>query len=57
MKMTWIYWFSTYNLCKNVKVFSLQGKNAQFFLIFTYNQGKIFLILPITQGGGGHMYT
>ena len=40
----------TYNPCKNVKFCSLQGKNVKFFLIFTYNQGKIFLILPITRG-------
>ena len=26
-------------------------KNDKFFLIFTKNQGKIFLILPITGGG------
>ena len=48
----------TYNPWKNVKFCSLQGKNVQFFLIFTYSQGKIFLILPITRGGGGaHLYT
>ena len=31
---------------------------SNFFLIFTYNQGNIFLILPITQGvgGGAHAY-
>ena len=46
-----------YNPCENVKFCSLQGKNVQFLLIFTYNQGKIFLILPITGGGGGHIYT
>ena len=38
----------TYNPCKNVKFCSFQWKNVQFF-IFTYNQGKIFLILPITK--------
>ena len=43
----------TYNPCKNVKFCYLQGKNVQFFLIFTYNQGKIFLTLPITWGRGG----
>ena len=42
----------TYNPCKNVKFCSLQVKNVQFFLIFTHNQGKIFLILPVTRGGG-----
>ena len=41
----------THNPGKNLKFYSLQGKNVQIFLIFTYNQGKIFLILPITQGG------
>ena len=40
----------TYNPCKNFKSYSLQGQNVQIFLIFTYNQGGIFLILPITQG-------
>ena len=40
----------TYNLGKNFKFYSLQGQNFKFFLIFTYNQGKVFLILPITQG-------
>ena len=42
-----------YNLHKNFKFYSLQGQNVQIFFIFTYNQGKIFLILPITLGGGG----
>ena len=46
----------TYNPCKNFKVYSLQGKNVQIFLVFTYTQGKIFLILPITRGGGGGTY-
>ena len=41
----------TYNPCKNLKFYSLQGQNVQIFLIFTYNQGKIFLILPIIRGG------
>ena len=41
----------TYNKCKNFKFYSLQGQNVEIFLIFTNNQGKIFLILPITQGG------
>ena len=41
----------TYNTCKNFKVYSHQGQDI--FLIFTYNQGKIFLIFPITRGGGG----
>ena len=45
----------TYNLCKNFKFYSLQEQNLKIFLIFTYNQGKLFLILPITRGG--HMYT
>ena len=47
----------TYNSLKNVKFYSLPGQNVRIFLIFAYNQGKIFLILPITRGGGGHMYT
>ena len=38
----------TYNPCKNFKFYSLQGQNVQTFLIFTYDQGKIILILPIT---------
>ena len=43
----------TYNPGKNFKFYSLQGQNFKIFLIFTYiyNQGKVFLILPITQGG------
>ena len=45
----------TYNLGKNLKFHSLQGQNFKIFLIFTYNYGKVFLILPITPGG--HMYT
>ena len=45
----------TYNPCKNFKFYYLQGKNVQIFLIFTYNQDKIFLILPIIQGGA-HVY-
>ena len=45
----------TYNPCKNFKFYSLQGQNVQPFLIFTYNQGQIILILPITRGR--HMYT
>ena len=44
----------TYNTGNNFKFYSLQGQNFKIFLIFTYNQGKVFLILPITQG---HMYT
>ena len=40
----------TYNPCKNFKFYSLQGKLSK-FSYFTYNQGKIFLILPITGGG------
>ena len=44
----------SYNPCKNFKFYSLQEQNVQIFLIFTYNQGKILLILPITRG---HMYT
>ena len=40
----------TYNPCKNFKFYSLQGQNVQIFLIFTCNQGKFFLILPITRG-------
>ena len=47
----------TYNPCKNFKFYSLQGQNFKIFLIFTNNQGKVFLILPIPGGGGGHMYT
>ena len=42
-----------YNPCKNVKFYSLQGQNVQIFPISTYNQGKIFLSLPITRGGRG----
>ena len=42
----------TYNPCKNFKFYSLQGQNLKIFLIFIYNQGKVFLILPITRGGG-----
>ena len=40
----------TYNPCKNFKSYSLQGQNFKIFLIFTHNQGKGFLILPITRG-------
>ena len=29
-----------------------QGQNVQLFLIFIYNQDKMFLTLPITGGGG-----
>ena len=43
----------SYNPCKNFNFLLPQGQNVQIFLIFTYNQGKIFFILPITQGGGG----
>ena len=43
----------TYNLGINFKFYSLQGQNFKIFLTFTYNQGKVFLILPITEGGGG----
>ena len=43
----------TYNPGQNFKLYSLQGQNFKIFLIFTYNQGKVFLILPITGGGGG----
>ena len=46
----------TYNPCKNFKFDSLQGQNVQIFLIFIFKQGKIFLILPITRGGGAHVY-
>ena len=35
---------------------SSMEKNVQFFLIFTYDHGKIFLILHITRGGGGGTY-
>ena len=45
----------TYNPGKNLKFYSLQGQNFKMFLIFTYNQGKVFLILSITRGE--HMYT
>ena len=44
----------TYNPGRNFKFYSLQGQNFKIFLIFTYNQGKVFLILPITQGA--HVY-
>ena len=43
----------SYNPGKNFKLYSLQGQNFIFF-IFTYNQGKGFLILPITRGA--HVY-
>ena len=46
----------TYNPCKKFKFYSLQGQNFKIFLIYTYNQGKVSLILPITRGGG-HMST
>ena len=36
---------------KKFKLYSLQGKIVKTVLICTYNQGKIFLILPITLGG------
>ena len=48
------------NPCKNVKFYSVQGQNVRIFLIFTHNQGKVLLILPIARGrggGGGGMYT
>ena len=41
-----------YNPGKKFKFFSLQGQNFKILLIFTYNQGKVFLILPITRGRG-----
>ena len=44
----------TYNPGKNFKFYSLQGQNFKIFLIFTYNQRKVFLILPIYAGG--HVY-
>ena len=37
---------------KIFKFYYLQGQNLNIFLIFTQNQDKIFLILPITGGGG-----
>ena len=43
----------TWNPGKNFKFYSLQGQNVKIFLVFTYIQGKIFLILPITLGRGG----
>ena len=46
----------TYNPSKNFKFYSLQGQNFKIFLIFTYNQGKVFLVLPITQGERAHVY-
>ena len=53
--MNWLIFLDlSYNPCKNFKFYSCQWQNVQFFLIFTNNQGKIFLILPITRG---HMYT
>ena len=39
----------TYNPWKNLKFYSLQGQNVPNFLLFTNNQGKIVLILPITR--------
>ena len=44
----------TYNPGINFKFYSLQGQNFKIFLIFTYNQSKVFLILPITSGA--HVY-
>ena len=44
----------TYYPGKNFKFFSLQGQNFKIFPIFTYNQDKVFLILPITRGT--HVY-
>ena len=52
-----IFFDLTYNPCKNFKFYSLQAQNFKISLIFTYNQGKVLLILLITRGGGGHMYT
>ena len=49
-----IFFDLTYNPGKNFKFYSLQGQNFKIFLIFTYNQGKVFLILPITRGA--HVY-
>ena len=43
-----------YNPGINFKFYSLQGQNFKIFLIFTYNRGKVFLILPITRGA--HVY-
>ena len=40
----------TYNPGINFKFYSLQGQNFKIFLIFTYNQHKVFLILLITWG-------
>ena len=45
------------NLLINLHLTYKPCKNFNFFPIFTYNQGKVFLILPITWGGGGgHLY-
>ena len=44
----------TYNPGINFRFYSLQGQNFKIFLIFTYNQDKVFLILPITLGA--HVY-
>ena len=44
----------SYNPFKKLKFYSLQGQNFQIFLVITYDQGKIFFILPITRG---HMFT
>ena len=41
----------TDNPCKNFKFYSLQGQNVNICLIFTNNQRKFFLVLPITRGG------
>ena len=49
----------TYNPCKIFKFYpllTLFKANCRIFLIFTYNQGKSFLILPIAWGEGGHVY-
>ena len=37
----------TDNQHAKISNFTLQGQNVQIFLSFTYNQGKIYLILPI----------
>ena len=58
IKTTWSYWCFVYILQpgKISHFCFLQGQNVQIFLIFTYIQGKIFLILPITPGEGAHVY-
>ena len=45
-----IFFDLTNNRHATISNFTLQGQNVQMFLSFTYNQGKIYLILPIIPG-------